>query len=329
MKTGCLFDFRNPPQWAQPYADLYNDTIDDMVAVEELGFDTAWTTEHHFLEDGYLPSQLAVLSAVAARTQRIGLGTFVLLLPLHDPVRVAEDAAVVDLISRGRLILGLGQGYRVGEFTGFEKDHKRRGSALSEGIDILRKSWSGETFSHAGKFWSYTDIMVTPAPAQPGGPPLMAGARSEKGIQRVARMGCHFLPIGNTEDIDIYRTACTDLGREPGQVRILRSCYVTEKDDSELDKVWPHVNYQVDYYAKWMHEANDKPEDRTNTSDGFRDLSNFFTGPPQKVLDEIKAFEAESGIDELVLFFHFPGMDRAVSRGSMQRFAADVLPHLS
>ena len=156
----------------------------------------------------------------------------------------------------------------------------------------------------------------------------MAGARSVKGIQRVARMGCHFLPIGNTEDIDIYRTACTDLGREPGEVRILRSCYVTEKDDSELDKVWPHVNYQVDYYAKWMHDANDKPEDRANTSDGFRDLSNFFTGPPQKVLDEIKAFEAESGIDELVLFFHFPGMDRSVSRGSMQRFAADVLPHL-
>jgi len=101
MKTGCLFDFRNPHQWAQPYADLYNDTIDDMVAVEELGFDTAWTTEHHFLEDGYLPSQLAVLSAVAARTQRIGLGTFVLLLPLHDPVRVAEDAAVVDLCEFG------------------------------------------------------------------------------------------------------------------------------------------------------------------------------------------------------------------------------------
>ena len=110
MKTGCLFDFRNPPPMAQPYADLYNDTSTIWFAVEELGFDTAWTTEHHFLEDGYLPSQLAVLSAVAARTQRIGLGTFVLLLPpARTPVRVAEDAAVVDLISRGRLILGLGQ----------------------------------------------------------------------------------------------------------------------------------------------------------------------------------------------------------------------------
>jgi len=328
MKVGCLYDFRNPPQWARSYADLYKDTVDDMVFAEELGFDGVWTTEHHFLADGYLPSQLVVLSAVAARTQKIALGTFVLLLPLHDPVRVAEDAAVTDLISRGRLILGLGQGYRVGEFVGFEKDHKRRGQALTEGIEILRKAWSGKPFSHAGKFWHYTDITVTPSPAQSGGPPLMAGARSEKGIRRVAKMGCHFLPIGDKVDVDIYRAACKEFGRPPGQVRVLRSCFVTDAYEKEWPSVAPHVQYQVDHYAQWMYEANDKPEDRSKQADGFRNVDNFFAGPPQKVLDEIKAFADSMKMDELVLFFHFPGMDRRVSRRSMERFAADVLPHL-
>ena len=328
MQIGCLYDFRNPPQWVQPYPDLYKDTLDDMVSTEELGFNTVWTTEHHFLDDGYLPSQLAVLSAVAARTSKVGLGTFVLLLPLHDPVRVAEDAAVVDLISGGRLVLGLGQGYRVGEFIGFEKDHTRRGQALTEGIRVLRQSWEGKPFSHEGKFWRYTNITVTPAPAQAGGPPLMIGARSEKGIKRAARMGCHFLPIGDDNDIEIYRQACRAEGREPGQVRMLRSCLVTDDYDQEWGKVWPHVKYQMDCYAQWMFEANDKPEDRQLQSDGFRSVDNFFSGSAQKVLDEIKQLEEKTTLDELVLFFHFPGMDRNISRRSMEKFAAEVLPHL-
>ena len=287
MKTGCLFDFRNPPQWAQPYADLYNDTIDDMVlplknsALIPRGrrsttfLRTAISPPSSPSSQRWLPEHSASVSAPSSYSY-----------PLHDPVRRCRRRSKSSISFHvDALILGLGQGYRVGEFTGFEKDHKRRGSALTEGASTFSASRGLENaFSHAGKFWNYTDIMVTPSPAQPGGPPLMVGARSEKGIQRVARMGfVIFCPLVITEDVDIYRTACTDLGREPwpGPHPAFVLC-LTDKDDSELDKVWPHVNYQVDHYAKWMHEANDKPEDRTNTSDGFRDLSNFFTPPTTK-----------------------------------------------
>ena len=119
MKFGVLYAFRNPPQWQQPFPDFYRAQFDQMQAVEQLGYDVVWVTEHHFIEDGYLPSLLPVAAVIADRTKRVQIGTYVLLLPLHNPLRVAEDAAVVDIISNGRLLLGLGQGYRLEEFEGF------------------------------------------------------------------------------------------------------------------------------------------------------------------------------------------------------------------
>ena len=142
MNFGFTLFFRNPPPYKVSFADLYRKEIELAVAAEELGYDTVWLTEHHFVDDGYSPSLLPIAAAIAARTKKIRIGTFVLLLPLHNAVRVAEDAATVDLISNGRLDLGLGQGYRVPEFVGFNIPRNERGPRLEEGTEVIRRVWT-------------------------------------------------------------------------------------------------------------------------------------------------------------------------------------------
>ncbi len=134
MNFGVLFAFRNRPDAVVPFTELYRKQLDLVAVSEDLGYDTIWLTEHHFVEDGYSPSLLPIAAAIAARTRKIRVGTFVILLPLHNPLRVAEDAATVDVISNGRLDLGLGQGYRVPEFLSFNIPREERGGRLEEGV---------------------------------------------------------------------------------------------------------------------------------------------------------------------------------------------------
>ena len=119
MNFGIALMFRNPPPTRTPFTEIYRKHIALAVEAEDLGYDTIWLTEHHFVDDGYSPSLLPIAAAIAARTRKIRIGTFVILRPLHNPLRIAEDAATVDIISNGRLDLGFGQGYRVPEFTAF------------------------------------------------------------------------------------------------------------------------------------------------------------------------------------------------------------------
>src|SRR5688572_33477540 len=128
MEIGLLYDLRNPPEWRIPSADLYAETLDHIAAVEAMGIPMCWVTEHHFIDDEYLPSCLTFAAAIAARTKTVTIGTAVILLPLQNALRVAEDAAVVDILSNGRLRLGLGLGYKIEEFDAFGVNRKHRAS---------------------------------------------------------------------------------------------------------------------------------------------------------------------------------------------------------
>src|SRR5256885_3744397 len=161
--------------------ELYADALDLAVYAEELGFDSVWTSEHHFLDDGYAPSLLPLCAAIAARTSRVEIGTGLLLIPLHDPIRVAEDAATVDLISGGRLILGLGLGWRAEEFEGFGVSLTERAQRLERAVAVLRGAWAGEPVASAG-----TEGIVTPRPAPAGRPAGWVGRWAGPGVRRAA-----------------------------------------------------------------------------------------------------------------------------------------------
>ena len=151
LNVGLLFPFRNPPAWRKPFADFYADQLEQTRLAEQLGYDEIWLTEHHFAEDGYSPAILPIASAIAAITKRIRIGTYLVLLPLHNAVRVAEDAATIDIISNGRFDLGVGQGYAPGEFAAYGVNRKTRASRLEEGIEVMRGAWTEDDFSFDGQ----------------------------------------------------------------------------------------------------------------------------------------------------------------------------------
>src|SRR5437870_4445132 len=162
-----LFTGQIPSGSDRTFAEEYRDMLELVRRAEALGFDSAWVSEHHGTSDGYLPSLLTMLAAFAALTERIDLGTGGILTPLHDPLRLAEDAAVVDQLSGGRLILGLGLGWREEEFRMLRIPKKERGRRTVETVEILRRAWTGERFSFEGKVFRYDDVRVAPPAYRP------------------------------------------------------------------------------------------------------------------------------------------------------------------
>jgi alkanesulfonate monooxygenase SsuD/methylene tetrahydromethanopterin reductase-like flavin-dependent oxidoreductase (luciferase family) len=172
---GLWYDFRNPSQWRQSPDQLYRETLDQIAWSENHGFDDVWLSEHHFIEDGYLPSILPVAAAIAARTKRIRISSGVLLMPFHNPVRLAEDIAVVDVISGGRLELGVGVGFKHEEFESFGVPFKERGARTNQSLDIIRRLLSGETVTFKSEFFDFKNVKVTPEPVQKPHPPVWLG----------------------------------------------------------------------------------------------------------------------------------------------------------
>src|SRR6266851_1196227 len=187
LRLGVAYDFRNPPESGLSHQSLYAAIMEQVAWLDELGLDLVWFTEHHFVEDGYLPSWIPVAAAMAARTRHVRFSCDVCLLPFNHPIRLAEDLAVLDNISGGRVEIGVGMGYAPHEFRGFGLPVSRRVSLTDEGIEVLRHCFTREKFSFHGKRYDFDDVVIRPRYVQPGGPPLWIAAMSEPGAQRAAR----------------------------------------------------------------------------------------------------------------------------------------------
>jgi len=200
----------------------YRDAIALARAAEEAGFDAFWVSEHHGMDDGYLPSPLALLAAIAAVTERITLGTGLVIAPLHHPLRIAEDAAVVDQVSGGRLVLGLGIGYVDHEFRMFDSPWSQRGARLAETVEVLRRAWTGEPFSFEGRTMSFADVQVTPRPLRDGGIPIWLGGYATSAVARAGRIADgHLTGRGEPHVIDAATVALQSV-RRPDQSGFVR-----------------------------------------------------------------------------------------------------------
>ena len=308
--------------------DVYSATVEQAVLADELGFDHIWFSEHHFLEDGYLPAFQPLAGAIAARTTQIRISNDIALLPLYHPVRLAEEFAVLDHISNGRMEFGIGMGYVPKEFEAFGVPLKNRVSMTDEAIEILRLAWKDEPFSFKGKRYELSNINVYPKPVQPLGPPLWIAAMKEPGALRAARFETNLLPQGRREDVlDPWRNELKTQGKDPNDYRvgIIRSVYVT--DDKERD--WPVIReaerFRMGVYNTFMAETPD--EYGWGSGDGIP--QNVIIGTPREVISQLKAFIDAYGITDIATSGLPPGVDPEFMANNLERLAREVIPELS
>ena len=341
MRLGYgLLSAQRHPDDARDWAALYREAIEYGVLAEGAGLDSFWTSEHHFVDDGYMAAQLPVLAAIAARTEKIRLGTGVLLAPMFDPLRLAEDAATVDLISGGRLILGLGIGWRDEEFEGFDVPVRQRGRRLDDTITVLRQAWGDGLVTGDGVSFRYAEpgLNVTPKPVRGAATPIWIGAGAEPAVRRAGRVADGYLgssasPAAIAERAAWVRDEAASVGRDPATIEIAvhRMAFPWRGPDA-----WQRVA-DVAHYMTWKYEdmsaargsieRGRPPEMDAAAADGLR--SRTLVGTPEQVADGVRAYAATLGrTGSFVFRGHFPGLDPGVQREAFDTLVEDVLPLL-
>jgi alkanesulfonate monooxygenase SsuD/methylene tetrahydromethanopterin reductase-like flavin-dependent oxidoreductase (luciferase family) len=287
-----------------------------------------WLSEHHFIADGYTPSMLPLACAIAARTKRIQIGTSVLLLPLHDPLRVAEDAATVDVTSNGRFQLGVAVGYRKGEFTGFGIPGRERAARMEEALPLLRRLFSGERVTSHGRFYRYTDVELRPLPVQKD-MKLWVGGFSEPAVRRAARLGDAYISTGPIAPlVAIYHDELRRLGKDPGEHEIASGVtwlLVSRDPEKRWREAEAHFLYQINLYAQWFGEAGMRIAALAKSRADLETRGAMIVSPEQAA-DAIRRYAAEQPITRFYGWTLPPGLPPEWADEHLELFAREVIP---
>jgi alkanesulfonate monooxygenase SsuD/methylene tetrahydromethanopterin reductase-like flavin-dependent oxidoreductase (luciferase family) len=332
VKFGYWADFRNPEDSGRSFEDLYRETFRQIERAEELGFNTIWFTEHHFTDDGYLPALMPMAAAVAARTSRIKVGTYVLLAPFYHPLKLAEDTAVVDMISNGRLRLGLGQGYAVEEFSGFGVNRNQRLGRTIETVEILKRAWTGERFSFAGKYYNFEDVRILPRPVSRPYPELLWGAAAKKAIVRGADLGMSFATTGDGRIVQFYIDALRERGKDPSQFSFVcnQAVYIADSAEQAWAEIERPLMYQAELYSRWISRAQGiDPSQSMIRPDPERLRRATVFGTPAQVRERLREILQKYPFTELIIVTQLPGLDPAKAYKSLERLGTEVLPFIA
>ena len=292
-----------------PRGEHLKQRVDEVCAeaqlAEQVGFDAILIGEHHQHRDGFLPSPLIVSTAVAAHTRKIRIGTGILLLPLYHPVHVAEDAATLDIISNGRLILGVGMGYQAGDFGAFGIPPSQRVSRMEEGIDIIRACWTQDTVSYEGKRFRLDHVAVYPKPLQQPHPPIWVGAMADESIRRAAQYGDAWLtgitqPMSNiVRQAQAYNTFAAEAQR-PARIILMRDAWVAETRQQAADEYGPEVIAAYKYY--WKSDSLSFRDQRSEAEFTIENMApdRIILGSPEEVVDQLRHWQEATGAEMLI-----------------------------
>lgn len=323
MKLALRYDMRAPSIGA-PAPALYAASVEQSAWADRLGFDSVYLAEHHGADDGYCASPMIQASAIAAVTSRLEIHLSALIAVLHNPLRLAEDLATLDIISQGRLAMTMGIGYRPHEYEMFGVEKSRRVPLLEEIIGILEQAWTGEPFQYRGM-----TVKIRPTPVQKPRPPIYIGGSTEASARRAARLGDNFLPAVQ-HLTQIYEEERRRLGlpvppRPPKKGPLF--LFVTHDPERDWQVVAPHVIYTTNSNAEWALErgVGATPYPPASTVDDLKRSPIFAVVTPEQCLE----LAADLGDDsELVIQPLMGGLDPAVGWRSLETFATHVLPAL-
>jgi alkanesulfonate monooxygenase SsuD/methylene tetrahydromethanopterin reductase-like flavin-dependent oxidoreductase (luciferase family) len=316
-------------------AEGFRDFIEYNVEAEALGFHGTFVVEHHFTGFGQVSATLNLLTWLGARTTTLRLGTAVIVLPWHNPVLLAEQAATLDLLSGGRLDFGIGKGYRYNEFAGFDVPFEEAQARFEESIDLLLKCWtSEERFSHKGKYWSFNDIIVEPPPARKPHPVVWMGAGSDRSIRDVARRGFNLLlgqyasPDDVAQSIAVFKEAVETTGRtyDPMMVGVTRAFFVAENDqerDEALQRRLANRMRQLKLATQPDGTVHGGPDRATGDANAVN-VNSAIYGNPEQIAGKLDALRQSGAGYILVNGGGSGGGERG--RRSMRRFAKEIMP---
>jgi alkanesulfonate monooxygenase SsuD/methylene tetrahydromethanopterin reductase-like flavin-dependent oxidoreductase (luciferase family) len=318
------YDLRTP-EFGAPHAALYDAALEQAAWADRIGFNAIVLSEHHGTPDGYLPSPLVMAAAVAGRTERIAITIAALLLPLHDPLHVAEDLAVLDHVSGGRVSVVLGLGYRAEEFEAFGVDYRRRGDICEEHARVLRQAWTGEPFEYRG-----TTVRALPVPRTPGGPLMFIGGSTARAARRAARLGEAFYPaIDDPALLAAYTQECEKLGKPPGMAMLPAGpnfVFVSENPDADWEWLGPHLLHDATTYHAWQ-----APGQRSIVESDATTVEQLRVEGKYLVLTPDECIELVNSLDEWATFVLHPlcgGLEPERAWPSLERFAEHVLPNV-
>ena len=345
MEFGLFFLMQRDEAWTEP--DVYDSGLEQMLAAEALGYSSVWIAEHHFNDYGLCPSPPVVAAFVAARTTTLRLGMGVSLLPLHHPVDLAEQLAVLDVVSGGRLDVGIGRGGTLQDYQTFQSDRGDSRARVEEGIELIRRSWGGAPFDFQGRFHSAERLHVRPRPAQRPHPPLFIAANSEDSVLSAARLGLptlssFFVPVAELQKRhQVYRDAALAAGLALSEIEELerrswgmRVVHVAPDRAEALRAIEaPFMGYQrrmsvlrSDSTGGSVPSSFDRSllrlrEFREYLADGWA-----LVGTPDEVRDDLQKFREATGYERVLLVMALPGLDTGRALRSMRLFAEHIAP---
>lgn len=337
---GLMFAFRNPAPWRLPIQDVYRSELRLIESAEALGYDSVWLTEHHFADDAYSPSLVPLAAAIASRTERVRIGTNLMLLPLYHPVRLAEDIAVLDILSGGRVDVGVGQGYVEEEFSGFGIPKAERTGRFVESLAILKSLWAEPRCSFSGTYFQMDEVRLEPRPVQNPHPPLWVGATAPAAVRRAGNLGANLLGLASRRLQSTYEEALIEGGWNPAERSVMQLfwVYVASTDDDAWEVAAPHFHHVLDTYAQWATRSGDAqrmnsslivpPAPDLRYTDPKRLMFPPIFGSPDTVATAIENRLRQVRTTHLCLAMRLPGMPEHLALSSMKLFARDVAPRL-
>lgn len=310
----------------------YRDALEEVTRAEELGFDSVWMEEHHSVTDHYWPSPLPVLAGFATRTTRMRLGTDILVAPFYHPVRLAEDAAMLDVMSGGRFVLGIAIGYKPDEFALYGAELEKRGARFEEQLAIMKALWTQESMSHQGTYYKVSG-RLEPKPITRPHPPVWIGGWGDVTLRRAATLADNWIP-GPTADLARLLAGKQQFlanRRAAGRTRpvtewpLTRDVIIadTDREARELAEKHIMISYRKEYAGGWRHPFIDASI--ATDLDGLM-KNRFLIGGPEQVIRALRPFVSEYGVTHLICRVFFPGMPHRHIMRELELLAKEVLP---
>ena len=345
MEFGMLHLFENPVNKTE--REIIKEQMELMLVAESLGFDSTWPAEHHFSEYGFCGSPQLTLAAIAERTSRIRLGTGVVVLPFHHPLRVAEDFAFLDHLSDGRVSLGVGRGYQPIEYNGFGVDQTASREIFNEGVAIIRQAWTQDRVNFKGKHYQIDDLEVRPHPFQKPTPPMYSAVLSPESFRMAGQSGMNLMmsaafgatPENAQKGIVEYRDGRKDAGLDPqgGKIACLLMVYVADSTDRARKEFKEPVEWYYRTIAKYIAQK-DKVVKGYEMYSQTKDLASNITfeallggtamvcGDVDHCAERLDALATDYGFDELLIWTRLGGLDTKKVLRSMELLSDEVMP---